>query len=131
MRITEQIIYRVAYSRHYVIERRKNFGPCICDGSNLLALHAKQRPTMALSASERLLNFIFVGSTANARRNRIAVRTGFRMAKERADTLIELRRDDMFEAACLRLSLCVFDGKSVSEEAFGEAMAADDIARAA
>ena len=53
------------------------------------------------------------------------------MSKERADALVEFRRDDMLEAAGLYLSFGVFDGESVGEQAFGETMAADYIAGAA
>jgi len=53
------------------------------------------------------------------------------MAQERADALVELRRDDVFEAAGLLVGFGVVDGESVGEETLGEAMAADYIARAA
>ena len=59
------------------------------------------------------------------------MRAGFWVAEERADTLVEFGRDDVFEAAGLCLSFSVFDGKSVGEQTFGKAMAANYIARAA
>ena len=52
------------------------------------------------------------------------------MSKERADALVEFRRDDMLEAAGLYLSFGVFDGESVGEQALGEAVATHYIARA-
>src|SRR5712691_1004160 len=81
-------------------------------------------------SSDPFLVFRIYLATA-ARRNRIAVRAGFWMAEERADALVEFRRDDVFEATGLYLSFSVFDGKRVSEQAFSEAMAANYIARAA
>ena len=50
------------------------------------------------------------------------------MAEERADTLIELRADDVLELAGLRVYLGFVDGKSILEEALCKAVAADDIA---
>lgn len=52
---------------------------------------------------------------AIAGRNGITVRASLRMAEKRADALIELRADDVFEPACLCVSLGVVDGKSVFE----------------
>ena len=54
-----------------------------------------------------------------ARRNRIAVWAGLRVAKESANALIQLRADDVFEAAGVRLRFGVFNGKSVFEEPLG------------
>ena len=65
---------------------------------------------------------------AIAGRNGIAVRAGFRMAKKSANALVELGADDVFEFAGLRMRFGVVDGKSVLEEALGEAVAADDVA---
>ena len=56
---------------------------------------------------------------------------GFWVAQEGADALIELRSDDVFEAAGLHVGFGVFDGESVGEKAFGEAVAADYVTRAA
>ena len=53
------------------------------------------------------------------------------MAEERADALIELGADDVFEFAGLIVGFGVFDGESVFEEALGETMTADDVAGAA
>ena len=64
-------------------------------------------------------------------RNRVAVRAGFGMAQERADALVQLGADDVFELAGLVVGLGVIDGESVFEEALGQAVAADDVARAA
>jgi hypothetical protein len=50
------------------------------------------------------------------------------MAEERADTLIQLRADDVFELAGLRVYFGFVDGKSILEEALGKAVAADDVA---
>src|SRR6202008_2514297 len=63
---------------------------------------------------------------AIARRNRIPVRAGLRMTEESADTLIEFRADDVFEAASLRMRLGFVDGKSVLKEPLGKAVAAAD-----
>lgn len=41
------------------------------------------------------------------------------MAEERANPLIQLRADDVFEPARLRVGLGVVDRESVLEEAFG------------
>ena len=53
-----------------------------------------------------------------------------RVAEERADTLIELRADDVLELAGLGMHLGFVNGKSIFEKALREAMAADDVARA-
>lgn len=58
------------------------------------------------------------------------MRTSLRVAEKGADALIELRADDMFEPACLRVSLGVIGGESVFEEAFGQPMPAHDASRA-
>jgi len=58
------------------------------------------------------------------------VRARFRMAEEGTDALIELRADDVFEAARLRVGLGVVDGESVFKEAFGQPMPAYDTSRA-
>ena len=58
------------------------------------------------------------------------MRASFRVAKERADALIELGADDVFETACLRVSFGIVGGKSVFEEAFGQPMPAHDAPRA-
>ena len=50
------------------------------------------------------------------------------MTEESADTLIEFRADDVFEAASLRMRLGFVDGKSVLKEPLGKAVAADDVA---
>src|SRR5271157_262393 len=52
------------------------------------------------------------------------------MAKERADALIQLRADDVFETACLRVGFGVVDGESIFEEALSQPMPAHDAARA-
>src|SRR5271169_2671804 len=65
-----------------------------------------------------------------ARRNGISMWAGFRVAKERADTLVQLRADDVLELAGLRVRLGVVDGKRVLEEAFGQAVTAHHVARA-
>lgn len=53
------------------------------------------------------------------------------MAKERADALVEIGRNDVFEAAGLLVRFGVFDGESVSEQSFSEAVTANYIASAA
>ena len=53
------------------------------------------------------------------------------MTEEGADALIELGADDVFEFAGLIVGFGVFDGECVFEKAFGEAVAADDVAGAA
>src|SRR6267378_3859255 len=65
-----------------------------------------------------------------ARRNGIPMGAGLRMAEERADALVELRADDVFELAGLRVCFGILDAKSVLEEALGQAVAADNVARA-
>jgi hypothetical protein len=52
------------------------------------------------------------------------------MAEESADALVELGTDDVFELAGLRVRFGIVDGKSVFEEAFGQAVTADHVARA-
>src|SRR5258708_28287291 len=52
------------------------------------------------------------------------------MAEERADALVQLRADDVFKFAGLRMRLGILDGKCVLEETLGQAVAADDAARA-
>src|SRR6516164_1165099 len=61
----------------------------------------------------------------------IAVGAGFRVAEEGADALVEFGRDDVLEAARLLLGFAVFDGESIGEQAFGQAVAANYIAGAA
>ena len=56
---------------------------------------------------------------ARPRRNGITMRAGFGVTQEGADALIELRRDDVLEAAGLLVRFGVFDGESVGEKAFG------------
>ena len=53
-----------------------------------------------------------------------------RMAEERADALIQLRADNVFELAGLRMDFGFVDGKSIFEQALREAMAPHDVARA-
>ena len=53
------------------------------------------------------------------------------MAQERADTLVQLGTDDVFELAGLVVGLRVIYGEGVFEEALGQAVAADYIAGAA
>src|SRR5277367_4581853 len=67
---------------------------------------------------------------AIARRNGIAVRARLGMAEERTDALIQLRADDVFEPASLRMCLAVVDGESIFEEAFREPVPAHDAPRA-
>jgi hypothetical protein len=52
------------------------------------------------------------------------------MAEEGADALIELRANDVLELAGLRMHFGFVDGKSIFEQALGEAVAADDVASA-
>src|SRR5580704_14383335 len=66
---------------------------------------------------------------AIARRNRISVRASFRVAKERADALVEFGADDVLEPAGLGVGLGVVDGKSIFEEAFSKSMPAHDAPR--
>jgi hypothetical protein len=56
---------------------------------------------------------------AVARRNGISMWTGLRVPKERADALVELGTDDMFEFASLRVRFGILDGESVFEETLG------------
>ena len=56
---------------------------------------------------------------------------GLGMTEEGADTLVEFGRDDVLEAAGLLMGFGVFDGKSIGEEAFSQAVATDNVARAA
>ena len=58
----------------------------------------------------------------------VAVGAGFWMAQERADTLVQLGTDDVFEFAGLVVGFGVVDREGVFEEALGQAVAADDIA---
>jgi hypothetical protein len=51
------------------------------------------------------------------------------MTEERANALVELRTDDVLELAGLRVRFGIFDGKSVFEEALGQAVTAHDVAR--
>src|SRR5690349_15742560 len=51
-----------------------------------------------------------------ARRNGIAMRAGFWMPKERADTLVEFRADDVLELAGLGMRLGIVNRESVLEE---------------
>src|SRR5712692_8415146 len=67
---------------------------------------------------------------AVTRRNGISMRAGLGVPEERADTLVQLRADDVFELARLRVRLGFVDGKSVLEEALGQAVTADHVARA-
>ena len=64
-------------------------------------------------------------------RDGVAVRAGFWMAQERADALVQLGTDDVFEFAGLVVGFGVVDRKGVFEEALGETVAADYIAGAA
>ena len=58
------------------------------------------------------------------------MRAGLRVPQEGANALVELRADDMFEFAGLRVRFGFVDGEGVFEEALGQAVAADDVARA-
>src|ERR1700687_2599413 len=58
------------------------------------------------------------------------MRAALRVPKERADTLVQLRADDVFEFAGLRARLGIVDGKGVLEEALGQAVTPDNVARA-
>ena len=53
-----------------------------------------------------------------------------RMTKKRTDALIELRANDVFEFASMRVGFRISDGERVGEQALGEATAAHDVARA-
>ena len=59
------------------------------------------------------------------------MRAGFWVTEKRADALIELRADDVFEFAGLGVCLGIIDGESVFEKALCKAMTPDDIASAA
>jgi hypothetical protein len=50
------------------------------------------------------------------------------MAEEGADALVELRRNDVFEAASLLMGLGVFDGKCVGKKSLGKTMATNHVA---
>ena len=52
------------------------------------------------------------------------------MAEEGADFFVELGADDVLEAAGLRIHFRVGHGEGVAEEAFGKAVAANDVASA-
>src|ERR1700687_4893899 len=67
---------------------------------------------------------------ACAWRDGIPMRAGLRVPKERADTLVQLRADDVFEFAGLRARLGIVDGKSVLEEALGQPVTPDNVTRA-
>src|SRR5712692_9908613 len=67
---------------------------------------------------------------AVTRRNGIPMRAGLRVPEERANALVQLRADDVFELARLRMRLGFVDGKCVLEEALGQAVTADHVARA-
>jgi len=53
------------------------------------------------------------------------------MAEETADALVEFGTDNVFEFASLAVRFLVVNAEGVLEKTFGEAVAADDIARAA
>jgi hypothetical protein len=61
----------------------------------------------------------------------VAVGTSGGMSEEAADALVEFWTDDVFELAGLTVSLVIVDAKRVFEEALGETMATNDVARAA
>src|SRR6266852_6986870 len=67
---------------------------------------------------------------AVTRRNGIPMRAGLGVPEEGANALVQLRADDVFELARLRMRLGFVDGKSVLEEALGQAVTADHVARA-
>ena len=54
----------------------------------------------------------------------------FRMAEEGADALVQLGTNDVFKFASLIVGLRVVDGKRILEEAFRQAVAPNDAARA-
>lgn len=58
------------------------------------------------------------------------MRASFGMAQERADALVELRADDVFEFAGLVVGFGVVHREGVFEQTLGEAVAADDVAGA-
>lgn len=60
--------------------------------------------------------------------NGVAVRAGGRVAEETANALVQFGRDDVFEFTGLAVRFVIIDPESVFEQAFGEAMTADDIA---
>lgn len=62
--------------------------------------------------------------------NGIPVGAGRRMPKKCADALIQLRADNVFESASLRVSLRLVNRKGVLKQAFGQAMAAHHVAGA-
>jgi len=62
--------------------------------------------------------------------NGIAVRTCLGMIQKRANLLVKLRADDVLELAGLRMRLGIGNGKSISEEALGEAVTPDNVAGA-
>ena len=59
-----------------------------------------------------------------------ATTAGFGGAEESADALVEFGGDDVLEFASLGVGFGIVDGESVFEEALGEAMTADYVARA-
>jgi hypothetical protein len=61
-------------------------------------------------------------------RNGIPVRAGLRVPEEGANALVQLRADDVFEFAGLRMRLGILNGKSVFEEPLGQAVTADHVA---
>ena len=58
------------------------------------------------------------------------MRTSLGVPEEGADALVQLRADDVFKLAGLRMRLGFVDGKSVFEKALGETVTADNVARA-
>jgi len=58
------------------------------------------------------------------------VRASLGVAEESTDALIQLRADDVFEPAGLRVGLGVVGGESVFKKTFGQPMPAHDAARA-
>ena len=58
------------------------------------------------------------------------MRTGLGVAEEGADALVQLRADDVFELAGLRMRLRFVNGKSVFEKPLGETVTTDNVARA-
>src|SRR5260370_21237541 len=66
---------------------------------------------------------------AVARRNGISVRAGLGVAEEGANALVQLRADDVLELAGLRMRLGFGYGKSVLEQALGQAVTTDHVAR--
>src|SRR5712692_9207408 len=67
---------------------------------------------------------------AVSRRNGIPMRAGLGVPEEGSNALVQLRADDVFELARLRMRLGFVDGKSVLEEALGQAVTTDHVARA-